>query len=176
MADYHCSYCELHETFANIGFLVMDFANFEGRLAPALALMLNDNGDQASAILGQVDSFSYKWNTVVGIAQTLGGKSAMADAILAIVDDVKEVNSFRNKLAHSGSRLHPPELWLITSATSTKRGIPKSEPITADLVQLKLDKLRAAMTRLDDLIDWGKLTSNDGLMRGFRCSSGPVDM
>ena len=60
-----CPYCELHETFATIGFLVCDFANFEGRLGPALALMINDNGDQASAILGQVDSFSYKWGTVV---------------------------------------------------------------------------------------------------------------
>ena len=45
---------ELVEVCTNFGFLVTEFANFEAYLAPALALMLNDNGDQASAILGQV--------------------------------------------------------------------------------------------------------------------------
>ena len=49
-----CPFEELHETFATIGYLICEFANFEGRLMPVLALMLNDTGDQASVILGQV--------------------------------------------------------------------------------------------------------------------------
>jgi len=169
-----CALAELHEIFATIGFLVCDFANFEGRLAPALALMINDNGDQASAILGQVDSFSFKWACVAGVAKTLKGKSPMAAAVLAIDADVRAVNSFRNKLAHSCSRLHPPEFWLITNATTTKRGEPKSERITEAMVQEQLDTIRAAMDRIDELIDWNKLTSDDGLMRAFRCSTGPT--
>lgn len=165
---------EVHEIFATIGFLVCEFANFEGRLAPSLALMLNDNGDQASAILGQVDSFAYKWGTVVGVAETLKGKSDLADAILSLRDEVKAVNGFRNKLAHSGSRIHSPELWLVTNATSTKRGVPKGERVTRQMVQQNLDVIRECMNELDARIEWDKLTSNEGLMRAFRCSTGPA--
>jgi hypothetical protein len=40
-------------------------------------------------------------------------------------------------------------------------------------VQSQLDLIRHCMDALDNVIDWDKLTSNEGLMRAFRLSSGP---
>lgn len=154
-----CPFEELHETFATIGYLICEFANFEGRLMPVLALMLNDTGDQASVILGQVDSFAYKWSTVVGVAETVARGDHVAEAVLKIRSDVKEASSFRNKIAHSGSRIHGAELWLVVNATTTKRGAPKGELITRSMVQAQLDRIRGAIDALDGVIDWSILVS-----------------
>jgi hypothetical protein len=172
MSDNPCDYHEPYEVFANIGFLVCEFANFEGYLAPALALMLNDNGDQASVILGQIDSFSYKWGTVVGVAETLKGKSKVADAVLEIDADVRAANTFRNKLAHGGNRVEGTEVWLIVNANSTKRGPPRGEQITGPAVQAQIDTIRAAMDRMQAVIDWNRLTGETGLMRALRYTPG----
>jgi hypothetical protein len=88
---------------------------------------------------------------------------------------VKNTNTFRNKIAHSGTRIHGAELWLVTNATTMKRGNPKGEHITNSMVQAELDSIRDAMTVLDDVIDWEKLTSNKGLMRAFRCTTGSTN-
>lgn len=164
------------EIFALIGLLITNFANFEACLAPALAVLLDDNGDQASVILGQVDSFAYKWSTVVGIAELQEPKSDMASVVLSVQADIKKVNSFRNMLAHSGNRVEIDEFWLIKNATTTKRGKPEALLLTSEVVgdhnSLLVDATRALHGQLVGI----KLTGKTGLMLALRNKAGiPIE-
>ena len=163
---------DINDTFAKIGLIMCNFANFEGYLAPALAMMLNDNGDQASAILGQVDSFAFKWAVIVGIAGTREADCEVAKAILAMDEDIKKAAGFRNKLAHSGSRIKDGVFWLITNANTTKRGESKAVKLTRQEIWDHNELLKNAIEALSPLIDKLKLTGTGGLMRALRHTDG----
>jgi hypothetical protein len=160
------------DILARIGLLVTNFANFEATLTPMLAVLLNDNGDRASVILGQVDSFAYKWGTVVGIAKLQEPPTDLSLAIVEADQKILRVNSFRNKVAHSGSRIQGDTYFLLQNSNTTKRGDVRVEILTKEALEEHNALLINTSAAMNSLINGVKLAGQSGLMRALRNTAG----
>lgn len=77
-----------------------DFSFLEFSLYAALAAILGDDGRATHIILGRFNSFTYKLDTVLDFARLNVDTSPIAKVVVDLEDDIRQITSWRNTLAH----------------------------------------------------------------------------
>jgi hypothetical protein len=132
---------------------ISGFNSMEMLMHGLVSQILGDGKGLAHAFLARWNSFSNKLEIIVDIAKLSNDDPGASSVIIKHKQSLKDLNTFRNILAHSAFGVNLKGVVAISYMVSNKQ--PVTTDLTVDLFDKKRSLLDAVMTAFRDVIKPG---------------------
>ena len=130
------------EIATEIACFIGNFNVLEALLHLLFAQMIGDSICIAHAVLSPWNSFAQKLDVIINVAKLISG-NPQAKAILDNEQRLRDINTFRNLLAHSAYSIEEGKVSAVSYLVSSRK--PKSTPIDMKVIDDKCTILKTVV-------------------------------